>query len=150
MKNSKVQKLYKTESLDNVKVGRDQKVHVFFCSCFICSQALERYDNHVVQHMGHMLSWLKTFHLAKKKCIEGRLRASPVVLNLWSCTVKSDKEKSKICRVRWGKWFWLSIIPQFASGWWKAATTTTVWTRTKECNKFDLTAAQCFFLIGPS
>jgi hypothetical protein len=55
MKVSKVQKLYKTESVDNFKFGGDHKVHVFFSSCFICSQALERYAKHVVKRMGHML-----------------------------------------------------------------------------------------------
>jgi hypothetical protein len=51
----------------------------------------------------------------------------------------------KLFRVGWMR---KMVLAQHNSavcgGWWKGATT--VWTRREECNKYDPTAAQCFWL----
>jgi len=78
------------------------------------------------------------------------LRASPMVLSMWSCTSVIGGTKSYVCRFHSGKWFWLSIIAYVA---WLLKGAAALCTCRKECNKCDLTAAQYFSLaiimIGP-
>jgi hypothetical protein len=74
----------------------------------------------------------------------GGQRGSPAALNMWSSRVKGRWRKVKICRFGSGRSFWLSIIVQF-DGLVKGATT--LCTCRKECNKYDLTIVQCFWLV---
>jgi hypothetical protein len=71
------------------------------------------------------------------------LRASPMVLSMWSCTSVIGGTKSYVCRFHSGKWFWLSIIAYVA---WLLKGAAALCTCRKECNKCDLTAAQYFSL----
>ncbi len=55
--------------------------------------------------------------------------------------------KIKTCQFGSRKWFWLSIIAEFAvptKSWQQQCR---VQTCKKECNKYDLTASQCFSLV---
>jgi len=55
--------------------------------------------------------------------------------------------KVKMCRFGSGKWFWLSISGQFMVARKKRCNAVPHAEREKrECNKYDLTAAQCFWL----
>jgi len=69
------------------------------------------------------------------------LLASPVVLSMWSST-----RKFNMCRFDSGKWFWLRIIAQVALVKGSAALCTCS-KKKKTCNKYDLTAAQYFWLV---
>ncbi len=68
-------------------------------------------------------------------------RASPVVLNMWSCNVQKN------ARLAQKNSFWLHIkIAQFL--WWLAESTANSVNHEKSViNKIDLTAAQCFWLV---
>jgi hypothetical protein len=72
-------------------------------------------------------------------------RASPAVLSMWSCRVKSDEEKSKNMRV----WLKKMVLSQHNCRvlQWLVKAAATLCTCRKECNKYDLTAAQHFWLV---
>jgi hypothetical protein len=57
------------------------------------------------------------------------------------CTSVIGWTKSNVCWFDSGKWFWLSIIAYVA---WLLKGAAALCTCRKECNKCDLTAAQCF------
>ncbi len=75
------------------------------------------------------------------------LKASPAVLTIWSSRVQFGWKKVKICRFRSGKLFCLAITlllqALFAVDGTGAATLQTC---CKECTKYELIAAQCFWL----
>jgi hypothetical protein len=72
-------------------------------------------------------------------------RASPAVLSMWSWRVKLDEEKSKYATV----WLKKMVLCQDNCGvlQWLVKATATLCTCRKECNKYDLTAAQRFWLV---
>jgi hypothetical protein len=65
------------------------------------------------------------------------IRASPTVLGMWSCTVKQDEEYPTYAvwlrKMVWAKVMLPWLVVKGASALWK-------------CNKYDLTATQCFWL----
>ncbi len=71
------------------------------------------------------------------------LRASPALLSMWSCTVKLDEENLNYAGLAQENTFGsteLGAMPRLVKG------SAAVWTWRKECNKYDLTPAQCFWL----
>ncbi len=68
------------------------------------------------------------------------VRASPVVLNMWLCTVKLGEEKFKICQFCLRKWFWINTLALVAVAGERHITSES----TKEYKIYDTTAEQCF------
>ncbi len=67
-------------------------------------------------------------------------RASPTVLGMWSCTVKLDEEYPT-----YAVWPRKMVLAERMLAWLvKGASALCPWR--KECNKYDLTAARCFWL----
>jgi hypothetical protein len=67
------------------------------------------------------------------------LGASPAVLGLWHCIVKLDDKKSKHAGLVQENDFWLRLRCLI-----KCAATPC--TSVKECNRYDLTVTECFWL----
>ncbi len=89
----------------------------------------------VLQHKGVLrLRFLQVQHV----------RESPPVLSMWSCTVKTDEENLTYAGLTQGKGFWLSRITHVAVAR-LVKGSVALCTSKKECNKYDLTAAQCFW-----
>jgi len=70
-------------------------------------------------------------------------RASPVVLAMWSCTVKFDEEKPKNACLAQENGFGSAKLHSFP---WLVKGEAALCTCRKECNKYDLIATECFWL----
>ncbi len=72
------------------------------------------------------------------------LRASPAVLGMRSCIVKLDETNPSmlvwVSKIGFGSAYLLSLR-------WLVKGATALCTWTKECTKYDVTAAQCFWLV---
>jgi hypothetical protein len=84
-------------------------------------------------------------------------QAGPVVAKLkrsiWSCTVKLDEKKSKCAGLAQQIGFHsakLHSLQWLVEGEASVCTCTVKKSVINECNKYDLSAAECFFLISPS
>jgi hypothetical protein len=93
--------------------------------------------------------------LDPKKGPKMRMKISTVYLEhlqrcsvcIWSCRGKNGWRKSNICWFDSGKWFWLSMIVQVAVAGLGAQQGCAPAPKNKKCNKYDLTTAQCFWLV---
>jgi hypothetical protein len=71
------------------------------------------------------------------------LRASPAVLSMWSCTVKMDEENPTCTGLTQENGFGSAYLYKLP---WLVRGAVAMCTCRKECNKYDLTAAPCFWL----
>jgi hypothetical protein len=71
------------------------------------------------------------------------VRASPVVLAMWSCTVKLDEEKPKYAGLAQENALGSAKLHTFS---WLVKGEVALCTCRKECNEYNLTATECFSL----
>jgi len=70
------------------------------------------------------------------------LRTSPAVLSMWSCTVKMDEENLTTAGLTQENGFGSAELGRLL---WLVKGSAALCTCRKECNKYDLTATQCFW-----